>query len=184
VAAKAAPARLRPPAARPLRVGRPRRAASQRHAPLGSRALAYVRALPDHRLIDRLIHSRGWIPVLGLLLVGIVFMQVEVLKLNANMGRAIQTSTALQSRNELLRQSVATLSDGQRIESLAAKDLNMVMPAPNAPSFLSSPSSANVAAAIANIHAPDAAAFTAALPVTPVVAAVTTTTSSSTPTGG
>jgi cell division protein FtsL len=169
----------------PRRVSGPARgraaakAAPRRHTPLGRRAFTYVRALPDHRLIDRLIQSRGWIPVLGLLLVGIVFMQVEVLKLNANMGRAIESGTALQSRNELLRDSVATLSDDQRIESLAAQNLNMVMPPPDAPSFLSSPAAGTVAAAIANIHAPDPATFTASLPVMSTVTPTTDSTGTS-----
>ncbi len=42
-----------------------------------------------------------------MLLAGIVAMQVEVLKLSANMGRSIERGTALQSRNEQLRASVA-----------------------------------------------------------------------------
>jgi cell division protein FtsL len=208
--APAAPRRVSGPVGG--RADSPRRAArpTRRKAParaLGARTLAYVRALPDHRLIDRLIQSRGWIPVLGVLLSGIVFMQVEVLKLNASMGRAIQTSSALQSRNELLRNTVSALSDDQRIESLAAKS-GMVMPAPDAPTFLSS--RARVAAAIANIRTPDPTAFTASLPsltnpatstgVPPTTSAISassalpgvpggvtpssTATSSSTPTGG
>jgi hypothetical protein len=173
---------------RPLRSGRSRSAAARQRLPLGARALAYVRALPDHRLIDRLIHGRAWIPVLGLLLTGIVAMQVEVLKLNASMGRAIETSSALQSRNELLRESVAALGDDQRIERLATAH-GMVMPAPDAPSFISARGD-NVQRALANIHAPDPAAFTAALPVAGAVTidttgAITTTgTTSATPTAG
>jgi hypothetical protein len=126
--------------------------------------LAYVRALPDHRVIDRLIQSRGWIPVLGILLSGIVFMQVEVLKLNASMGRALSASSALASRNELLRSSVSQESDVQRIETLAAKN-GMYMPAPDAPSFLSS--RASLRAALANIQAPNPATFAANNPPPP-----------------
>ena len=62
-------------------------------------------------------------------------MQVEVLKLSAGVGRSIERSTALQSRNEQLRASVAALSDDQRIERLAAS-MGMVMPAPEAVNFL------------------------------------------------
>ena len=51
--------------------------------PLGVRALAFVRSLPDHSLLDRLVRGRAWIPLLGVLLAGIVAMQVEVLKLGA-----------------------------------------------------------------------------------------------------
>ena len=63
-------------------------------------------------------------------------MQVEVLKLGAGIGRSIERGTQLQSRNELLRASVATLADDQRIERLAV-GMGMVMPAPTAVSFLS-----------------------------------------------
>lgn len=157
------PRRVTRPVA-PRRVSGPiarRGSSARRRGPLPARAVAYVRALPDHRLITRLIHSRGWIPVLGILLSGIVFMQVEVLKLNATMGRAISSASALQSRNELLRNTVSALSDDQRIESLAARN-GMIMPAPDAPSFLSSRT--NVRAAVNNIHAPDPTAFAATLP--------------------
>jgi hypothetical protein len=60
---------------------RPTRPAARRDrsAPLGARALAFVRALPDHPLLDRLIRGRAWIPILGVMLAGIVAMQVEVL---------------------------------------------------------------------------------------------------------
>src|SRR5205085_833946 len=105
------------------RIARPRRRA------------AFLRDLPDHPLLDRLVRGRAWIPLLGVMLAGIVAMQVEVLKLGASIGRSIERSTALQSRNELLRESVASLADEQRIERLAS-GLGMVMPTPGAVGFL------------------------------------------------
>ncbi len=128
---------------------------------LGARAVAYVRAMPDHALLDRLIRGRAWIPVLGVMLAGIVAMQVEVLKLGATMGRAIERGTALQSRNEILRDSVASLEDEQRIVRLAA-GFGMVMPSPGDVGFLSA-RTANVNRAAADIKVPDAAAFAALL---------------------
>jgi hypothetical protein len=130
-------------------------------ASLGARAVAYVRAMPDHALLDRLIRGRAWIPVLGVMLAGIVAMQVEVLKLGATMGRAIDRGTALQSRNEILRDSVASLEDEQRIVRLAA-GYGMVMPSPGDVGFLRA-RTANVNRAAADIKAPDAAAFSALL---------------------
>jgi hypothetical protein len=129
--------------------------------PVVTGLLAFVRALPDHRLIDRLIRGRAWIPVLGLMLAGIVAMQVEVLKLGATMGRAIEQGTALQSRNELLRDSVASLQDEQRIERLAG-GFGMVMPAPGGVGFLHAQNT-NLSKAVANIKPPDAAAFSTLL---------------------
>jgi hypothetical protein len=99
------------------------------------------------------------------LLAGIVAMQVEVLKLGAGIGRSIERGTELQSRNELLRASVAGLADDRRIERLAA-GMGMVMPTADAIDFLSLRPVGYVPRAAASIHQPDAAAFKASLPVT------------------
>jgi cell division protein FtsL len=125
---------------------------------LGARAVAFVRALPDHSLLDRLIRGRVWIALLGVMLVGIVAMQVEVLKLGASMGRNIAQATTLQGHNEALRASVAGLADDQRIEALAAKQ-GMVMPAPSDVAFLPVASSAVIQRAVSDIHAPAPATF-------------------------
>jgi cell division protein FtsL len=139
------PARRRPASARP-------------RVTLGARAVAFLRALPDHSLLDRLIRGRVWIALLGVMLVGIVAMQVEVLKLGASMGRNIAQATTLQGHNEALRASVAALADDQRIEALAAKQ-GMVMPAPSDVAFLPVASSAVIQRAVSDIHAPAPAAF-------------------------
>ncbi|HUO73264.1 MAG TPA: hypothetical protein VMU39_21015 [Solirubrobacteraceae bacterium] len=129
--------------------------------PLGARALLFVRTLPDHRVLDRLIRGRAWIPVLGAMLAGIVAMQVEVLKLGASFGRSIGRTATLQASNEVLRESVAALDGDARIESLAAQQ-GMVMPQPGGVGFLSAGNSgSDVSRAIANIHAPDPASFLA-----------------------
>jgi cell division protein FtsL len=117
--------------------------------------------------------------VLGLMLAGIVAMQVEVLKLGASEGRALQQSAALQSRNDILRASVAAASSEQRIESLAASRYGMVMPDPADVGFLSSNAEANAIRASHNITAPSATEFLASMPVTETPAPTTTT---STPT--
>jgi hypothetical protein len=124
------------------------------------RAGAFLRSLPDHALIDRLVRSQAWILVLGVMLAGIVAMQVEVLKLGANVGRSIERSSSLQTRNQLLRASVASLSDDARIERLAA-GMGMIMPAPGAAAFVPAAASGAVQRAIANIHAPDPTTFLA-----------------------
>jgi hypothetical protein len=121
----------------------------------------FARSLPDHAVLDRVLRGRSWIPLLGVMLAGIVAMQVEVLKYGASMGRSIQRGTALASKNEQLRASVASLADQQRIESLAT-GMGMVMPAPTGVSFLA-PQAANAERAIANIHVPNGTAFLAQL---------------------
>lgn len=152
-------------APRPHRPARPTRRAGSRPASgtLPLRAAAFVRGLPDHSLIDRLVRGRAWIPVLGLLLTGIVAMQVSMLKLNASIGRSIERGTALQSQNQQLRASVATLADDQRIERIAA-GAGMIMPAPAAVGFLSGQPAGGIGQSVANIKTPDAATFLASLP--------------------
>ena len=128
--------------------------------PRSARALTRLRTLPDHSLLDRVVRGRLWIPLLGVLLVGIVAMQVEVLKFNASIGRSSVSSAQLQSENQVLRASVSRLSDAQRIESKAV-DLGMSMPAATQPLFVSDAATGNLGRALANIHAPDATAFAA-----------------------
>jgi hypothetical protein len=131
---------------------------------LARRIGAFVASLPDHAWLDRLVRGRAWIPVLGILLAGIVAAQVEILKLGASMGQALEQTTTLTSQNEQLRGSVATLSDDQRIERLASS-MGMVLPPPGAVGYLSAGSGANVSGALANLHPPDPSAFVGLTPV-------------------
>jgi hypothetical protein len=103
---------------------------------LPAKTRAFLKSLPDHPVIDRLVRGRAWILALGIMLAGIVAMQVELLKLGANIGRSVQRSSALAVRNEQLQSSVAALADDQRIEKQAA-GLGMVMAPPGAVGFLS-----------------------------------------------
>src|SRR4029077_10825895 len=96
---------------------------------------------------------------------GIVAMQVEVLKLSAATGRSLERGSALVSRNQQLRATVAALGDDQRIERLAAH-MGLVMPAPTAVSFLSPNSPVTIDRALSNIHAPDASGFVSNLALT------------------
>jgi hypothetical protein len=106
------------------------------------------------------------------MLAGIVAMQVEVLKLNASMGRSIALASSLLTRNELLRTSVSQLSNAHRIERLAAR-MGMVMAGPTSVDFLHGGAGAGRAAA--SIHAPDAVMFDSALQASAVQAAAATT---------
>jgi hypothetical protein len=112
--------------------------------------------LPDHPLLDRIVRGRTWIALLGVMLVGIVAMQVEMLKLGASVGRSSEQITTLQSSNEAKRASVAELSSDRRIESLAGK-AGMVMPGPTDIGFVSY--SAQLHRALANIRRPEPSTF-------------------------
>ena len=114
--------------------------------------------------------------MLGVLLAGIVATQVEVLKLGASMGRWIERSSALTSRNQALQASVAALSDDQRIERLAAH-MGMAMPAPTAITFLSRHPAGGAATAVKKIQAPDPTQFLATLQAEGDLTATTSTSS-------
>jgi hypothetical protein len=96
---------------------------------------ARVRALPEHRVIDRLLRSRAWIWALGALLGGIVAMQVSLLKLNSGISRAVETTTTLERQNAGLEQDIARLSRTNRIQ-VGAKTLGMVLPPAGDVSYL------------------------------------------------
>ena len=69
-----------------------------------------VRALPDHRVVDRLLRSRLWIWALGIALLGVVTMQVSLLKLNSGISRAVETTTTLERQNAALEESITKLT--------------------------------------------------------------------------
>ncbi len=160
-AAEVAPRITRPARdiARPApRITRPAHRAAPTTGTRAGRALAFVRGLPDHALTDRLVRGRAWIPVLGVLLAGIVAMQISLLRLNASMGRAIEQGTTLQTETGLLRAQVASLGEVQRIERIAT-GMGMVMVTPEQVTFVS-PRSRDIAEkAIANMTAPSASAL-------------------------
>jgi hypothetical protein len=96
---------------------------------------ARVRALPEHRVVDRLLRSRLWIWALGALLGGIVTMQVSLLKLNSGISRAVETTTTLERQNAELENEIARLSSPERID-IGSAALGMDMPAAGAVSYL------------------------------------------------
>lgn len=154
-----------PPRRRPQPVPRPAR---RPDLPLGARALAWLRALPDHRLLDRLIGGRIWIVLLGTLLVGIVTMQLSLLRLNAGIGRAVEQTSALQQSNAALRMEISQLSNSESVVAQAIR-MGFVTPLQGSPRFLSA-SSADAGKALTTMRVPDPAAAP-----TPVTATSTTT---------
>src|SRR4051794_8650924 len=79
-----------------------------------------LRALPDSRGVDRLLRSRGCIWLIGLLLGGIVAMQVSLLRLNSGISRAVATQSTLEKQNMALQSSIAELTSGERVTAAAA----------------------------------------------------------------
>ncbi len=81
------------------------------------------------RTMDRLVRSRAWVVIIGVGLIGIVAMQVSMLKLNSGIGRAVDTVATLERSNASLKATVSELSSGDRIQRLAG-DRGFVMPEP------------------------------------------------------
>ena len=94
-----------------------------------------LRALPEHRLVDRLLRSRAWIWLIAIMLGGIVTMQVSLLKLNAGISKNVETASTLERVNADLETEVAKLSSGERIQQTAA-DEGMVTPSAGDVGFL------------------------------------------------
>jgi hypothetical protein len=121
--------RISGPVARPAPAGPPIRRGS-------TGVFERLRALPETRVVDGLLRGRAWIWVIGLLLGGIVAMQVSLLKLNAGISRAVTASGTLERQNADIEASIAKLSSGERVRAAAARE-GMVMPQAGAVDYLS-----------------------------------------------
>jgi hypothetical protein len=81
-----------------------------------------IRALPETRLVDGLLRGRVWIWLLGILLGGIVAMQVSLLKLNAGISRAVTTTTTLERANADIEAQNAKLATIERVRDAATAE--------------------------------------------------------------
>jgi cell division protein FtsL len=143
-AARAAPTAAHPaahpgaPARRPVgprRVSGPARPAERVQRPTIARPAApapftqHLARVVDHSLLDRLIRGRAWIGLVAFALIGIVTMQVTLLRLNAGIGSSIERATTLQRETSLLAAQVAQLGSPQRVQAEATQ-LGMVYAPP------------------------------------------------------
>ena len=96
-----------------------------------------IRALPETRLVDGLLRGRVWIWLIGVLLGGIVAMQVSLLKLNAGISRAVTTTATLERQNANIEAEIARLSSGDRVREAAIAD-GMITPLPGGVEYLRS----------------------------------------------
>ncbi|MFN2615589.1 MAG: hypothetical protein ABR581_00535 [Thermoleophilaceae bacterium] len=144
-------------------------------------------------VLDALLHGRGWIGLVGVLLVGIVFFNVALLQLNRGIARTSERSAALERTNARLRLSVARLGSTERIQRVAGQR-GLVMPAPGDVHYLRLHPRADGrlaarravppegAAQPAPVPAPAAATTQPAAPATTQAPAATATTPASPPT--
>ena len=112
-----------------------------------------ILALPDLRIVDRLLRGRAWVWVIGILLGGIVFMQVTLLKLNTGISNAVTTAATLERVNADLETEVARLSSGERIQTTAAEE-GMVAPSAGDVGYLTARPGRDPALAVQRMQAP------------------------------
>lgn len=115
-----APARKAPARKAPARRKAPVRRPGGQLIPIAAGAATAVRQLPDSSLMVRMTRGRAWIAVLGVLLAGIVAINVMTLSLSAATGQIDRNLTALEEENALLRGRDAKLSGASRVRHDAA----------------------------------------------------------------
>jgi hypothetical protein len=159
------PRRISGPATRPARPARPARQGLPAAAPrsrtatptnsrgLALRAIETYERIADSTLLDRLVRGRLWIGLLAFALIGIVAMQLMVLKLNAGIGATLQHEAALQRANTQLNIEAATGSGEGRIEPLAAAT-GMTFAPSGSVHFVASSPAADIGHAAAALAAP------------------------------
>ena len=119
-ALKAAPARKAPARKAPTRRKAPARRPGGQLIPIAAGAATAVRQLPDSSLMVRMTRGRVWIGVLGVMLAGIVAINVITLSLSAAAGHIDRNITALEEENSLLSGRDARLYGSARVRHEAA----------------------------------------------------------------
>src|SRR3954451_18044981 len=84
--------------------------------------LERLRALPDTRAVDRLLRRRLCIWVIGVMLAGIVAMQVSLLRMNTAISRAVEAQSTLVRENAGLEAVIATKTSGDKVRATALQD--------------------------------------------------------------
>jgi hypothetical protein len=155
-----------PATRRPRRVSGPARAGSNhpaRHRTRGwsgpAHAVGLAEAVATHRLLDRLIRGRVWIGVIAFALIGIVTMQLVLLKLNAGIGRSLVRETLLQRENATLSAENSEVAAGEQVEA-QAEHAGMELIPEGALRFLTAHPASDVSKAAAALSAPIAATST------------------------
>lgn len=140
------PARRRPaPARKPAR-----RASGHAAAP----RVKTAKRPRGARVLDRLLTGRTCIAVVGVLLAGIVFFNVDLLQMNRDITQMADRAAALKRDNARLRIDLARLGSSERIQETAL-GLGLVYPAPGEVRYLKSEPTADAKNASKRMSAPD-----------------------------
>jgi cell division protein FtsL len=169
--ASAAPARHAPARKAPARRAPARRVSG--HAIPAPRTATLPRGA---RILDTLLTGRIWIGLIGVLLAGIVFFNVDLLQMNREITQMADKATQIKRENDRLRHDYARLASSERIQE-AAVALGLVYPAAGEVRYLDSKPKLDAHNASKRIIAPSEAATPE-----PVAPTTTTTTPPSTTT--
>ena len=145
------PRRVSGPARRPPGPGSARRV--QRRGGLLLGLLWALERVSSHRLLERLVRGRAWLGLVTFALIGIVTLQLALLKLNGAVGRDLQSEAALQRENATLSIENSELAATDRVQSRAAQ-LGMEFAPSSALGFLSSHPSADLRRSATVLSAP------------------------------
>jgi hypothetical protein len=120
-----------------------------------------VKRLSTHPMLDRLIRGRSWIAIVAFALIGIVTLQLGLLKLNAGIGHSLRLEANLQRENAALSIENSELAAGDVVESRAGRLGMEVVPA-GALRFLTAHPGADMGHGAAALKTPLAGAQAAA----------------------
>jgi cell division protein FtsL len=71
-------------------------------------------------VLDALLQGRAWIALVAVLLVGIVFFNVDLLQMNRDIAHTAEKASRISRENAALRLQVARLASSERIQRVAA----------------------------------------------------------------
>jgi cell division protein FtsL len=80
-------------------------------------------------IADALLHGRGWIVLVAVLLVGIVFFNVDLLQMNREIAQTADRAATVKRANARLKLRLARLDSTERIQR-AAQQRGLVLPLP------------------------------------------------------
>lgn len=156
-----APARTRPAPRRPAPQRRRSGAVTRPRPAVRGGAIALPR--PDFvSLLDRILRGPAYIAIVGILLVGIVFFNVDVLELNHGIARTDIRAAQLKRENAALTLQLAQLGSSERIQRIALAR-GLVLPQPGDVRYLRAHSQ-DAAHALRVMTAPDSSSVVAPAP--------------------
>lgn len=117
-------------------------------------------------VLDTLLYGRAWIALVFALLVGIVFFNVDLLRMNREIAATAEQSATVKRQNARLRTDLARLGSSERIQRVAA-ERGLVLPAPGEVRYLRSNPTLDARRAATRMDAGKAAASLPGASVSP-----------------